>query len=167
MAEDQADAKREVAENTAAGKTVGSPVTATDDDGDTLTYTLTDDENTDSDSDTPSNRDGDSAAFTIDWATGQIMTKGALDYEGSGDNDNEYTVVVRATDPTGMPGADPAVTDNSAIVTVMITVTDKNEAPAVTGDAAVTFNEDTGNIVEMLGSRYTATDPDAESPTPT
>ena len=35
-------AKREVAENTDAGKTVGSPVVATDDDDDTLTYTLTD-----------------------------------------------------------------------------------------------------------------------------
>ena len=42
MAEEQPDAKRSVAENTDAGKTVGSPVVATDDDGDTLTYTLTD-----------------------------------------------------------------------------------------------------------------------------
>ena len=37
----KAIAKRKVAENTGAGKTVGSPVVATDDDGDTLTYTLT------------------------------------------------------------------------------------------------------------------------------
>ena len=41
-ATDKAIAKREVAENTDGGKTVGSPVVATDDDGDTLTYTLTD-----------------------------------------------------------------------------------------------------------------------------
>ena len=37
---DQEEAAREVVENTAAGKTVGSPVTATDEDGDNLTYTL-------------------------------------------------------------------------------------------------------------------------------
>ena len=38
----KAIAKRKVAENTGAGKTVGSPVVATDGDSDTLTYTLTD-----------------------------------------------------------------------------------------------------------------------------
>ena len=38
----KAIAKREVAENTDSGKTVGSPLVATDDNGDTLTYTLTD-----------------------------------------------------------------------------------------------------------------------------
>ena len=154
MMGDQPAAKREVAENTEAGKTVGSPVTATDEDGDTLTYTLTDGDG---------GTDGDSAAFTIDWATGQIMTKDDLDHETGG----TYDVVVRATDPTGMPGADPAVTDNSDTVMVMITVTDKNEAPTVTGDPAVTFNETTGVITTLLGSRYTATDQDADPPVPT
>ena len=48
----------------------------------------------------------------------------------------------------------------------MITVTDKNEAPDVDGDAAVTFNEDTGNIDTMLGRKYTATDPDEAAPAP-
>ena len=38
--DDQTEAARDVVENTAAGKTVGSPVTATDEDGDNLTYTL-------------------------------------------------------------------------------------------------------------------------------
>ena len=41
-AEDQVDAKREVPENSDSGTFVGDPVTATDDDGDTLTYTLWD-----------------------------------------------------------------------------------------------------------------------------
>ena len=72
MPDVQAEAEREVAENTEAGKTVGSPVTATDEDGDTLTYTLTDNDG---------GTDGDSAKFTIDWATGQIMTKNDLDHE--------------------------------------------------------------------------------------
>ena len=44
---------------------------------------------------------GDSAeSFTIDWATGQIMTKGDLDHEVKG---GPTYVVVRATDPAGIP----------------------------------------------------------------
>ena len=78
MEGDQADATREVAENTAAGKTVGAPVQATDADGDDLTYTL---EGT------------DAASFDIDWATGQILTKAALDFETT----PSYSVTVRAT----------------------------------------------------------------------
>ena len=74
MTDVQPVAAREVAENTEAGKTVGSPVTATDEDGDTLTYTLTDEDG---------GTEGDSAAFTIDWGTGQIMTKGDLNHEES------------------------------------------------------------------------------------
>ena len=153
MPEDQADAAREVAENTDPGKTVGSPVTATDEDGDTLTYTLTDE---------GGGTNGDSAAFTIDWATGQIMTKGDLDFETK----PTYMVVVRATDPAGIPGAGTADTANSAIVMVEITVTDKNEAPEVTGNAGVTFNEDTGAIATALHT-YVAVDPDDSPPTPT
>ena len=104
---DQANAVREVAENTEAGKTVGSPVTATDDDNDTLTYTLTD-------------ADGDSTSFSIDWGTGQIMTKGDLDHETTG----TYEVVVRATDPAGIPGAATCATEAPCdTVTVTITVT--------------------------------------------
>ena len=128
MEGNQAEATRTVAENTSAGKTVGSPVVATDENGDTLTYTLTD---------ADGSMDGDSALFSIDWGTGQIMTKGPLDHE----TEETYTVVVRATDPTGIPGADPAVTTNSGTVTVIITVTDVNEAPVVAGDATVTFDE--------------------------
>ena len=157
MTGDQEDAEREVAENTEAGKTVGSPVTATDEDGDTLTYTLTD---------ADGSTDGDSAAFTINWATGQIMTKEDLDYEDADNADKEYTVVVRATDPAGIPGADTAATANSGTVTVVISVTDKNEAPAVTGDAEVTFEEVTGDITTALHT-YDAADPDDGAPDPT
>ena len=146
--EAKAIAKRSVAENTDAGKTVGSPVTATDDDGDTLTYTLTD---------ADGSTDGDSAAFTIDWATGQIMTKGDLDHE----NKETYTVVVRATDPAGIPGVESAVAGNSGTVTVNITVTDKNEAPAVTGNAEATFDEGAAAIATVLNT-YTAADEDED-----
>ena len=144
---DQADAAREVAENTEAGTDFGAPVVATDDDSDVLTYTLT---------------GAGADSFDIDWATGQIMTKADLDAETTG----SYTVVVRATDPSGVPQEGTAVADNSDEVTVVITITDVNEAPAVTGDAAVTFNENTGDITGSLDD-YTATDPDSGDPTPT
>ena len=87
--EGKQDPTREVAENTEAGTDIGAPLVATDGDDDVLTYTLTDAEG----------RDGDSASFAIDWATGQLKTKGPLDFEGT----PSYTVVVRATDPDERP----------------------------------------------------------------
>ena len=94
---DQSDtAMREVAENTAAGMAIGDPVVAEDANGDILTYTLT---GTDADS------------FDINWATGQIMTKAALDEE----TNPSHTVTVRATDPSGIPQAPTADPDNSDV----------------------------------------------------
>ena len=147
---DQAEAAREVAENTEAGTDIGAPVVATDEEDDVLTYTLTD---------ADGGTDGDSASFAIDWATGQLMTKAALDEETKA----AYTVVVRATDPSGVPQADTAVAANSDEVTVMITVTDVNEPPAVTGDAAASFDEVVGNIATALQT-YTEADPETNDP---
>ena len=96
---------REVAENTAAGMDIGAPVTATDADSPTLAYTL---------------GGADAASFDIGSATGQLMTKAALDYEMprgaemSDTNTNDYMVTVTATDPEGA----------SDMITVTITVTD-------------------------------------------
>ena len=64
------DGARSVAENTGAGGNIGAPVAATVADiGDTLTYTL---------------GGADAASFDIAPATGQLMTKAALDYETKG-----------------------------------------------------------------------------------
>ena len=145
-----ATATRKVAENTPAGQTVGDPVTANDQDGDVLTYTLTD---------VGGGVDGDSASFSIDWATGQIMTKDALDEETGA----EYTVVVRATDPTGIPQVQTAVETDSDEITVTITISDVNEPPAVTGNATSTFDETDGNIATPLNT-YTAADPENDTP---
>ena len=136
----QAAAAREVVENTAAGQAIGDPVVAEDEDGDKLTYTLT-----------GANAD----SFDINWATGQILTKAALD----ADTEVEYEVTVRATDPSGIPQAQTADSDNSAEVTVNIMVTGVNEPPDVTGMAAVTFNEVAGQIATTLHD-YTADDPE-------
>ena len=133
-AEDQPDAAREVAENTPAGSAIGDPVVAEDEDGDILTYTLT-------------GQDADD--FDIDRATGQIMTKVALDHEETGGP--VKTVMVRATDPEGVPDADPRVDTNSDVVTVGITITDVNEPPAVMG----TDNADTKDGAELMFNELT------------
>ena len=72
-------------------------------------------------------------------------------------------VVVRATDPEGIPGASSADDTNSDEITVTITITDVNEAPAVTGDATATFDEDTGDETAALHT-YVAVDPEADAP---
>ena len=93
---------RTIDENTAAGESIGDPVTAADpDDGDTLTYTLGGD---------------DAASFDIDASTGQLQTKADLDYETK----QTYTVTVTATDPS----------DYSDDITVTIAVTDEDEPPS-------------------------------------
>ncbi len=91
----------QVAENTAAGTDIGDPVTATDpDDGDTLIYLL---------------GGADADHFAIDADSGQLKTKGALDYESQ----DSYAVTVIAADGAGLwAGLD-----------VTITVTDVKEAP--------------------------------------
>ena len=74
-------ANRGVAENAEAGTTVGGPITATDDDDNTLTYTVP----------------ADNAFFTIDVATGQLRVKqgATLDHETAA----TQTVFVAVDDP--------------------------------------------------------------------
>ena len=98
--DDGAGDDRSVAENTASDTDIGSPVTATDADGDTLTYSV---EGT------------DGASFAIDGATGQLKTKIALDHEAK----DSYSVVVRADDSNG----------GVSTIGVAIAVTDVDEPP--------------------------------------
>ena len=95
---------REVREDAEEGDPVGSRVTASDPDGDTLRYTIS--------------GGADMGAFTIDSGTGQIKVgeDTMLDFEGS---QTTYMVEVTATDPFGL--------SDSTMVT--ITVTDFNEKP--------------------------------------
>ena len=151
--EDQADAEREVPENSDSGTFVGDPVTATDDNGDTLTYTLWDEDG---------GTTGDSASFSIDRATGRIMTTEKLDHEGEG-VDEGYAVLVRATDPAGIPGVahDDRDLGNSDTVMVNITVTDVDEVPVIDGEDAVSFNEETVYLDTVLDT-YMASDQDVK-----
>ncbi|RKU22986.1 hypothetical protein C6499_19315 [Candidatus Poribacteria bacterium] len=125
-------AARSVAENTAAGMPIGAPVAAVDTDaGEVLTYTL---------------GGTDMASFDINGATGQLMTQAALDHETK----DSYTVMVTATDKGGL-------TDS---ITVEITVTDVNEAPAF-ADATAARSVDENTAAGMnIGAAFTATDPD-------
>ena len=70
---------RSVAENTASGIDIGTPVAATDADNQYLTYTLS---------------GVDTASFEINTATGQLKTKVALDYETK----RTYTVTIIVSD---------------------------------------------------------------------
>ena len=103
---------RTIAENTPAGRNIGSPITATDADGDTLTYTL---------------GGIDVAAFSIISTTGQLQTLAPLDYETK----KAYAVTVTVSDGKG--GTDT--------ISVAINVTDLNEAPPTVEEAPVTVEE--------------------------
>ena len=128
----QTEQTRKVAENTPAGTNIGAPVVASD--PDVLTYSLD---------------DADAMSFDINRATGQLITKVALNSEGT----PTYTVMVTATDPFGA----------KAESMVTITVTDVNEAPMVTGDASIDHAESNADQVAALVAdpgTYTASDPD-------
>ncbi len=132
--------EREVAENSAAGTAVGTPVAATDGDGDDLTYSFV--------------SGGDEALFGIDAASGQIeVGEGTtLDYESG---NTVYAVSVRASDGT--------LADTAAVT---IRVTDvpapgKPDAPVVTGgtgELAVSWSapENEGPEIADYDLRYRA-----------
>ena len=107
------DAAVSVAEN----QTVAYTALAMDADGDDLSYNLS---------------GTDAALFMIDATTGEVRFIEAPDFEapGNADGDNVYDIVVTASDGT-----------NSTDQAVAITVTDENEAPIFTSDAAVSVAE--------------------------
>ena len=106
---DGPSAIRTVAENTAPGTNIGAPLGATDTDGDALAYSL-------------AGMDG--GAFDIDDATGQILTRTALDFEAK----PSYALTVQADD--GNSG--------TATIAVTVTVTDVHEPPEAPGTPEVT-----------------------------
>ena len=75
----------EVAENMLSGTPVGSPVTATDPNGDDVTYGLS---------------GVDAASFTV-ADDGQLETSDSFNYEAK----SVYAVTITATDPEGLSGS--------------------------------------------------------------
>ena len=128
---------RSVAENTAAGENIGTPVAAVDQENDTLTYTLSGD---------------DASSFSIDSETGQLKTKAALDYEKK----TSYSVTITVSDSS--------LTD-TINVTINVTDVDDNRAPVfllsnitrsieIDGDTAAGAN---------IGAPVSATDADNDT----
>ena len=101
-----ANAFRSVAENSAPATNIGSPLTATDSDNDTMTYALT---------------GLDAGSFTIDTATGQIKVKDALNYEEK----NSYSVTVAVSDGKGSGGGADNTVDDTIPVTVQVVNVDE------------------------------------------
>ena len=118
-----------VEENVPLGTDIGVPVTATDEDGDTLTYSV----------DTASPYSG---YFQINSETGQLQTNVANGRVFSHENDpNEYDIIVVADDGRG----------RTAQIAVVVSVTDVNEPP----DAPVAVTV-TGSGTTSLQVTWTA-----------
>ena len=97
---------RRVAEHTAEGQPIGSPVEAGDADGDPLQYAL-------------SGMDGN--LFGINRSSGQLLTRAALDYEMA----NEYEVDVSVSDGKDTNAVSDNKVDDSVTVTIEVTNVDE------------------------------------------
>ena len=122
-------------EERAPGLTVGSPVSATDDDGDTLSYKLV---------------GADAVHFSIDTETGQLRSKTYLDYEipVDGNRDNTYEFMVQAHDGKVV-----------AFRKVSVQITDATDnvlPPTITGNVSVDFSENGAGAVVT----YSVNDPE-------
>ncbi len=129
-------ATRSIPENISTGTSVGAPLTATDQDGDTLTYTLTGD---------------DAASFDIDADTGQLSVREgvAYDYEAR----STYSVTVRVSDGSG-----------SSSIAVTVNLTDVNDPPVYDeGDGATRSIPENSPAGTGVGAPLTATDQDGDT----
>ena len=175
------DVARFVAEGKVKGMPIGEPVSATDADEDLLLYELLD---------TPDLEDGDGdPRFTIDSLSGQIRLGKELgadpdetededsttltgapalpgDEDADEENNSEYVLRVRASDPSTA----------EATVNVVVTVTEVNEPPAFDDDAPTLLSvvENAEPPVIRIGhsttavkaTTYSATDQDGRVPGP-
>ena len=126
---------REIAENSAAGSSIGDPVTAADQDGDTLTYSLT---------------GGDAALFHIDAETGQITV--GEDTELDFETRTTYAPAVVADDGKG------ATTD----MTVTINVTDVNDKPSFPDETVALEIAENSATGSPIGDPIAAVDQDGD-----
>ena len=154
---DDVDTTLSVDENSAAGTSVGSAITATDPEGDTLTYSLVG----------FTGSEADAAAFEIGSASGQITTKSGVTYDR--DTKSTYTFIVVATEKD----TDEGLT-NAVMITVNLTNVEEggatgqqqadpvNRAPAFDAGIVTTLSVDENSAAgTSVGSAFTATDPDS------
>ena len=136
---DGSSTSRDVDEGDQAGREVGAPVQATDQDpGDTLTYSLS---------------GTDAGSFDINSTTGQILTDAVLDFESK----QTYSVAVGVRDSRNDEGVADTATDDTIVVT--INVQGVNDPPELSGSSTVDYLENgTGPV-----ATYTATDPEGQA----
>ncbi len=132
--------RREIPEDATGGTAVGDPVAATDFNDDPLTYTLS---------------GADAALFTVGASDGQlrVATGAQLDFETR----RTLRVTVEVTDGANSLG-DPDMDAIDDRQNMIITLTDVNEAPVVTGDETPSFQENSNRAV----ATYTGTDPERD-----
>ena len=129
---------RSIAENTPSGVNIGSPVSATDADDDTLTYTL---------------GGTNASSFSIVRSSGQLQTQVPLDYETK----NAYSVTVTVSDG----GRTDAISVTITIIDV--DETPKTHAPVFVGSRTTrSIAENTPSGVN-IGSPVSATDADDDT----
>ena len=123
-------AARLVDENSAAGTNVGSPVTATDADGDRLTYSLT---------------GTDAGSFTIN-SGGQIMvgTGTMLDFEDK----PSYTVTVTATDGSASDTITVTITVDNVEDPGVVTIT-PDTTPQVGTELTASLEDQDGSVANL------------------
>ena len=134
------DGQRDVPEDAAAEQGIGERVVANDVNDDDLTYSLS---------------GADSALFTIDEDTGQLRlaANAQLDFEGK----PNLRVVVSVSDGADRNHDSDTVIDDT--IDVVITVTDVNEAPVITGDTSPSFRENASTAV----ATFTGADPEGDT----
>ena len=122
------------AEESASGVAIGSPLTASDSDGDALSYKLV---------------GADAVHFSIDDDTGQLRTKTYLDYENpsDGNRDNTYEFMVQAHDGK--------VVDFRRVTVRVTDATDNTQSPTISGSANVNHPENVTAVVT-----YSVSDPE-------
>ncbi len=128
---------RSIAEHTASAQNIGSAVSATDPEGDTLEYTL---EGT------------DASSFSIVSTSGQLQTNAALDYETT----TSYSVTVKVTDDS---------LTNTIAVTINVTDVSENTAPSFSESSFAYRISDIANasVGDSIGDKVTATDADEDT----
>lgn len=124
---------RSVAENSLAGTDVGSPITATDPEGDTINYQIT---------------GSNPGSFNVNSSTGQIETGQLLDREDVA----SYTITLRAS-----------ATGGSGTTSVTINVTNVNEGPSFASASYSRSIAEDASVGDDVGSPVTATDPEGDS----
>ncbi|MYB21710.1 MAG: hypothetical protein F4Y29_04160 [Chloroflexi bacterium] len=133
-------ATRSVAENSGLGVNVGSPVSTTDDDGDSLHYSLS---------------GTDASSFTIVSTSGQIQTKSGITYNY--ESKSSYSVTVHVRDNKDAAGNVNSANDDDIAVT--INLTDVNETPTIeTTTTSISVAENQTGVLT-----YAADDPDNDN----